>query len=70
MARALVRVAGRPEDLRSTLLPCDAHAVVPKELLEKYGLQLGNAIMAEEKHLALYQARGAGRVGRAAACGV
>jgi hypothetical protein len=44
--------------------------VVPKELLEKYGLQLGNAIMAEEKHLALYQARGAGGVDRAAACGV
>ena len=26
-------------------------------MLDKYGLQLGNAIMAEDKHLALYQAR-------------
>ena len=34
--------------------------VVPKEMLDKYGLQLGNAIMAEDKHMALYQAR-AGR---------
>lgn len=32
-------------------------AVVPKDMLDKYGLKLGNAIMAEDKHLSLYQVR-------------
>ena len=47
--------------LALTLAPVARLApVVPKEMLDKYGLQLGNAIMAEDKHMALYQAR-AGR---------
>ncbi|KAL6051595.1 Adenosine kinase [Balamuthia mandrillaris] len=33
----------------------DISAVVGKELLEKYGLSPSNAILAEEKHLPLYQ---------------
>lgn len=32
----------------------DMSAVVPMELLEKYGVTLNNAILAEEKHLPLY----------------
>jgi adenosine kinase len=32
----------------------DISAEVPLELLEKYGLSLNNAILADEKHLALY----------------
>ena len=32
----------------------DISAEVPMELLEKYGVTLNNAILAEEKHLALY----------------
>ena len=33
----------------------DISAEVPLELLEKYGVSLNNAILAEEKHLALYK---------------
>jgi hypothetical protein len=44
--------------LRCRALPLHCHApVVPKSMLEKYGLLPGNAILAEEKHMALYQAR-------------
>lgn len=32
----------------------DISAVVTKELLDKYGLELGNQILAEDKHLPLY----------------
>ena len=32
----------------------DISANVPHELLEKYGVSLNNAILAEEKHLPLY----------------
>jgi hypothetical protein len=32
----------------------DISAIVPNELLEKYGLSLNNAILAEEKHIPLY----------------
>lgn len=35
----------------------DISAVVTPELLAKYGLELGNQILAEEKHLPLYKAR-------------
>jgi hypothetical protein len=31
--------------------------VVPQSLLDKYELKAGNAILAEEKHASLYQAR-------------
>lgn len=33
----------------------DISAEVPMELLEKYDVKLNNAILAEEKHLPLYQ---------------
>jgi len=33
----------------------DISAVVPMELLDKYGLTLNNAILAEEKHAPLYE---------------
>lgn len=33
----------------------DISAEVPKELLEKYGVSLNNAILAEEKHVPLYK---------------
>lgn len=33
----------------------DISAEVPTDLLEKYGVSLNNAILAEEKHLPLYQ---------------
>lgn len=33
----------------------DISAEVPLSLLEKYGVSLNNAILAEEKHLPLYQ---------------
>lgn len=33
----------------------DISAEVPTELLEKYGVSLNNAILAEEKHIPLYQ---------------
>lgn len=32
----------------------DISAEVPMELLEKYGVSLNNAILAEDKHLPLY----------------
>ncbi len=32
----------------------DISAEVPMELLEKYGISLNNAILAEEKHVPLY----------------
>lgn len=32
----------------------DISAEVPMEVLEKYGVTLNNAILAEEKHLPLY----------------
>lgn len=47
---------GPAEELHSRLL-CP---VVPASLLEKYDLKPGNAIMAEEKHAPLYEARGRG----------
>lgn len=42
---------------QKTLIQCCSGAVVPKETVEKYGLKLNNAILAEEQHLPVYQAR-------------
>jgi hypothetical protein len=70
-AAACCARARKPEGAlsrRARALPLHCHApVVPKSMLEKYGLLPGNAILAEEKHMALYQARTRARHARVAA---
>lgn len=56
-------MARGPLDCGEPLICFALSAVVPKETIEKYGLKLNNAILAEDKHLPVYQARPAPQKG-------